>query len=114
MEKFLLQQAKDLLDHLLDEVPCVLQDVEDLDPIEDYAEVKEEGHYTWEVTNIVRGWYENGNTGMMFKASDELETVNNLYKHFSSSDNGTDDYERIKFTHNKNLPYIPDSNPVRR
>ena len=41
MEKFILQQAQALLDHLLDEVPCVLQDIEDLDPIEDYAEVKE-------------------------------------------------------------------------
>ena len=33
MEKFILQQAQALLDHLLDEVPCVLQDIEDLDHI---------------------------------------------------------------------------------
>ena len=53
MEKFILQQAQALLDHLLDEVPCVLQDIEDLDPIEDYAEVKEKLP-----TQIEKDWYD--------------------------------------------------------
>ena len=53
MEKFLVQQAKDLLDHLLDEVPCVLKDIGDLDPIEDYVETKEQLD-----TQVEKDWYD--------------------------------------------------------
>lgn len=62
--------------------------------VEDYALVTTdttydgENYYFWDVTEIVRGWYETGiNTGMMFKCTDEIvqsQTVN--YKIFESSD----------------------------
>ena len=55
--------------------------------IEDFAIVKNAGDYYWSITDIVRGWYASGNTGMMFKASDEVETAQiNNYKQFYSSD----------------------------
>ena len=58
--------------------------------IEDYALINLKGYYTWNVTDIVRGWYSGENTGMMFKASDQFETgTTATWKQFASSDNGT-------------------------
>lgn len=58
--------------------------------IADYIVVKQSGPYTWDVTDIARGWYETGvNTGMMFRASEAVEGVS--YDHWSqfySSDYG--------------------------
>ena len=48
----------------------------DYDPtVEDYAVVQSAGAYTWNVTDIVRGWYEGSNTGMMFKVTDAIEAA---------------------------------------
>ena len=48
----------------------------DYDPtVEDYAVVQSAGAYTWNVTDIVRGWYEGPNTGMMFKVTDAIEAA---------------------------------------
>ena len=44
------------------------------------------GYYNWDVTDLVRGWYENENTGMMFKMSDSVEAASNVYSQFYSAD----------------------------
>lgn len=57
--------------------------------IEDFAIVSSSGYYTWDITDIVRGWYSGENTGMMFKSSDAVESAQvNNYKQFYSSDWG--------------------------
>ena len=58
--------------------------------IEDYAIVDPVGWYSWDVTDIVRDWYANENSGMMFKASDAIETggIDN-FKQFLSENFGT-------------------------
>ena len=57
--------------------------------VEDYALINLKGYYTWNVTDIVRGWYSGVNTGMMFKASDQYEDGSKAtWKQFASSDNG--------------------------
>ena len=57
--------------------------------IEDFAIVREIGSYTWNVTDIVRGWYSGKNTGMMFKVNDAVETGGtNNFKQFYSADWG--------------------------
>jgi RHS repeat-associated protein len=55
--------------------------------IEDYVVCKPAGHYTWNITDIVRDWYEAENYGMVFKAQDSVEkgTTDN-WKQFYSSD----------------------------
>jgi len=60
--------------------------------VEDYAFVQSEGYYGWIVTDIVRDWYTNENTGMMFKVSDEVESARlDNYKQFYSADYTEDD-----------------------
>ncbi len=57
----------------------------------DYVAVKTATRYTWDVTDIARGWYETGiNTGMMFKASPSVEnySTSNHWSQFYSSDYG--------------------------
>jgi hypothetical protein len=63
--------------------------------VEDYALVGDAGYYTWEVTDIVRGWYDGSNTGMMFKAPDTVEDGGkDEWKQFMSSDYSEyNDYE---------------------
>ena len=59
--------------------------------IEDYYVSQAQGIHYWNVTDIVRGWYETGqNNGMMFKAVDSSEAVtsNNFRQYYSS------DYDR--------------------
>ena len=61
------------------------------DPVvEDYAITQAKGFCYWEVTDIVRSWYEIGNYGMMFKASDAVENakVSDLAE-FCSAEYGT-------------------------
>ena len=59
--------------------------------VSDYALVKDAGYYTWDVTDIVRGWYSGTNTGMMFKASDEVESAGaDNWKQFYTSDYSDD------------------------
>ena len=54
--------------------------------IQDYANVTTTGWYYWNVTDIVRKWYEGKNYGMLFKALDEYENVSspNWKKFFNS------------------------------
>lgn len=59
--------------------------------IADFVMVKEAMEYTWDVTDIARGWYQSGNNyGMMFKASDAVENQStaNHWSQFYSSDYG--------------------------
>ena len=59
------------------------------DTIEDFANVRGWGYYYWDVTDIVREWYEGENTGMMFKAPDDVEKAGvKRFKEFYSSDYG--------------------------
>ena len=54
--------------------------------IEDYYLSKTVGMHYWDVTDIVRGWYETGNNyGMMFKVVDDYEnlTSNNFRQYYS-------------------------------
>lgn len=60
--------------------------------IEDYATVNEEKYYSWDITDIVREWYEGENTGIMFKARDYIEntsTSTSYRTQFFSSDYST-------------------------
>ena len=46
----------------------------DFDPnIVDYEVITTQKWYQWNVTDIVRGWYSGANTGMMFKATEDVE-----------------------------------------
>lgn len=65
--------------------------------VEDITVVQDPDTYSWDVTDIVRGWYADtantlvGNTGMMFKATDEIETAGEKnWQQFCSSDFGSD------------------------
>ena len=60
----------------------------DFDPtVEDYAVTSSKNsYYNWDVTDLVREWYEGENTGMMFKMSDSVEEAANVYSQFYSSD----------------------------
>lgn len=58
--------------------------------IEDYVIAQNAGWYQWTITDVVRGWYAAGNTGLMLKAPDWVEsiTADTYYrKQFYSSDN---------------------------
>ena len=58
--------------------------------IEDFQIVKNAGWYTWDITDIVRKWYDGDNTGMMFKSPDSVEQAGNEeWKQFCSSDFST-------------------------
>ena len=64
--------------------------------VEDIAVVKDPLRYTWDITDIAFGWYADttnllqNNTGMMFKASDDIESAaQNNWQQFCSSDNTT-------------------------
>ena len=51
------------------------------------------GYYTWDVTNIVQGWYANTNTGMMFKMDTTTEEAGgSSWKQFYSCECGVTDY----------------------
>jgi len=55
--------------------------------IEDYARVSSAQQYTWNITDIVREWYADENTGMMFKLNDAAENNNSAeWQQFWSSD----------------------------
>ena len=55
--------------------------------VEDQVVAAEVGLYAWNVTDIVREWYQGENTGMMFKLPNAVESQQNLNIYFSSSDN---------------------------
>ncbi len=62
--------------------------------VSDFSIVKNAGAYTWDVTDIARGWYETGvNTGMMFKSTSAIEnqSASSRYAQFYSSDYGTNE-----------------------
>ena len=59
--------------------------------IEDYCQVGGTGRYSWEITDIVKDWYndenENSNTGVMLKAPDSVENgTTNFWKKFYTVD----------------------------
>ena len=57
--------------------------------IEDSLDVRAEGAYTWNITDIVRDWYANQNTGMMFKCPASVENAGtDNFKQFYSSNWG--------------------------
>ena len=59
------------------------------DSTEDYVIAQNAGTYHWDITDIVRGWYDGENTGLVLKASDWVETSNSsksYWKQFFSSD----------------------------
>jgi RHS repeat-associated protein len=59
------------------------------DTIEDFAMVQYPGTYTWDVTDIVRGWYAGENTGMMFKMSNAVEAAEQSeWRQFLASEYG--------------------------
>lgn len=61
------------------------------DTVEDYQIVQAAGNYTWDVTDIARGWYAGENTGMLFKASAEVEQARQTnWKQFHASDMADD------------------------
>lgn len=77
--------------------------------VEDFAVCKEKDHYWWDVTDIVRGWYEENNYGMVFKCPQSVEesTTTNMQR-FASSDYYTyDESEKpqllITFRNNNGL-----------
>ena len=41
--------------------------------VEDYTIVQDSGYYSWDVTDIVLGWYAGQNTGLMLKTTDAVE-----------------------------------------
>lgn len=42
---------------------------------EDYIVASAADYYTWDITDIVRGWYDGENTGLMFKAVSSIENT---------------------------------------
>ena len=62
--------------------------------IDDYTIVQNMGYYYWNVTEIVKGWYAGENTGLLIKASEDIETTTSTTSYrrqFWSSDH--DDYD---------------------
>ena len=59
--------------------------------IADYVVCQNADWYTWNITSIVRDWYEFNNYGMVFKVPDavEEESTANTWKQFYSSDYNT-------------------------
>ena len=59
------------------------------DKVEDYVQLGSSTWYTWDITDIARGWYAGANTGMMFKVPDatEAQTSTASWIQFYSSDN---------------------------
>lgn len=60
--------------------------------IEDYVMVGDAGWYDWDVTDIVRYWYEEENLGMLIKATNAIENSGNTssWKEFYSCNYGND------------------------
>ena len=57
--------------------------------ISDFAHIKEEGVYYWQVTEIVRSWYTEANYGLMIKMSNDVENgTTDYFRQFYSSDTG--------------------------
>lgn len=57
--------------------------------IEDFGQVQNTGFYQYDLTDIVRGWYEGANTGLVFRAPDEVEnttSTTSYRRQFYSSD----------------------------
>ncbi|MBR4108919.1 MAG: hypothetical protein IKK41_01140, partial [Oscillospiraceae bacterium] len=95
-----------MLDPWLSRDAC-WEDNYSFDPtVEDYAMVGNEGRYYWDVTDIVRFWYEDENLGMILKATDEIENSGNTtyWKQFYSSDfgNNVTDPSLVIFFRNNN------------
>ena len=81
--------------------------VEDYNTVTAGNEDIDENGYWWDITDLVRGWYESENTGMMFKAPDSVEQGNTKsFKQFVSADFGTETYRPtlyIMFRNNNGL-----------
>ena len=76
--------------------------------VEDYAIVQNVAWYNWSITDVVRGWYESGNTGLALTAPDWVESTSSTLsyrKQFYSSDYSSQ-YRpilRITFRNNNGL-----------
>ena len=63
------------------------------DIVEDSITIQNPANYTWDITNIVRGWYEDtanllaNNTGMMFKTTNTVENAGESNWHQFCSSN---------------------------
>ena len=76
--------------------------------VEDYAMVTNADRYYWNITDIVREWYTGENTGMVIKATDEVEQSGDTssWKEFYScnfGDDPTDPALLIYFRNNNGL-----------
>lgn len=76
--------------------------------IEDFQIVKNAGRYYWDVTDIARDWYANVNTGLMIRASADVESAQNTnsWKEFYScnyADDPTDPSLYIIYRNNNGL-----------
>ena len=58
------------------------------DIVDDYDMVKLSGAYTWEITDVVRGWYEGENTGLALKNPSWVEngSIGESWKQFFNAD----------------------------
>lgn len=65
----------------------------DFNPLtEDYATVNGKTYFSWDITDIVREWYEGKNYGVMFKARDHIENTSSTTSYttqFYASDYST-------------------------
>ncbi len=57
--------------------------------VEDFANVQGAGNYCWNITDMVREWYTDANTGLMLKATDSVESAgSHQIKRFRSAEHG--------------------------
>ena len=73
--------------------------------VEDYAIVQNAGVYQWEITDIVRGWYQNENTGLALMAPDSIEntsSTSSYRKQFYSADYSADTRPTLTITYRNN------------
>lgn len=76
--------------------------------VEDYAMIQTSGRCYWNVTDLVRDWYETENYGVVIKATDEMETSahSDKWKEFYScnyADDPTDPCLTIMYRNNNGL-----------
>jgi len=73
--------------------------------VEDHTVVKDSGYYYWNIVDVVRGWYEGENTGLMLKAPQWVETTSSTSsyrKQFYSSDYGILYHPLLTITYRNN------------
>ena len=75
--------------------------------VEDFVISKKAGFYFWDITDIVRGWYENANNGLMLKYPEAEEAITTAtWKQFYSAEGAVAPYQptiTIIFRNNNGL-----------